>query len=81
MYEESHYLSNLSIKTVHTSNELFDAVREHWKVEVNNNIRDTILKEDKLCTSYPFIARIVVCCRVLVARLLGIKKLKIDDNN
>lgn len=76
MYEESHYLSNLSIKTVHTSNELFDAVREHWQVEVNNNIRDTILKEDKLCTSYPFMARTVACCRTLVTRLLDIKKTK-----
>lgn len=76
MYEESYYLSNFPVKTVNTSNELFDAVRGHWQVEVNNNIRDTILKEDKLCTSYPFVSRTAACCRTLVTRLLDIKKAK-----
>ena len=51
MYEISYYLSNISIKNMQTAYDLFDAVRNHWQVEVNNNIRDTILKEDKLCTS------------------------------
>jgi len=74
MYEESYYLSNLSAKSIQLSNELFDAVRGHWQVEVNNNIRDTVLKEDKFRSSSSFAARTAACCRTMVTRILGMCK-------
>jgi predicted transposase YbfD/YdcC len=76
MYEESYYLSNISTNTIHIANELFDAVRNHWQIEVNNNIRDTVLREDKLCMSNPFSARAVACCRTLVMSLLEQRNIK-----
>ena len=42
--EESYYLSN----EVGNYEELAEAVRKHWQVETNNQIRDVSLKEDKL---------------------------------
>lgn len=76
MYEESYYLSNISTKNVQVANELFDAIRNHWQIEVNNNIRDTVLKEDKLCMSNPFSARTSACCRTLVMSLLEQRSVK-----
>jgi predicted transposase YbfD/YdcC len=42
--EESYYLSN----EVGKYEELAQAVRKHWQVETNNQIRDVSLKEDKM---------------------------------
>lgn len=42
--EESYYLSN----EVGNYEELAEAVRRHWQVETNNQIRDVSLKEDSL---------------------------------
>ena len=70
MYEESYYLSNISTKNIQVAEELFDAVRNHWQVEVNNYIRDIVLKEDKLCMSNPFSTKTAACCRTLVLNLL-----------
>jgi predicted transposase YbfD/YdcC len=69
-YKVSNYLTNIPCKNVQTANELFDAVRNHWQVEVNNNIRDTALQEDKLRTSNLFMVRTISCLRTLVTRLL-----------
>jgi predicted transposase YbfD/YdcC len=76
MYEESYYLSNIPTNNIQVANELFDAIRNHWQIEVNNNIRDTVLKEDKLCMSNPFSARVTACCRTLVMNLLEQRSLK-----
>lgn len=70
MYEISDYLTNIRCKNEQDAHELFDAVRNHWQVEVNNYIRDTVLKEDKLRTSNFTQARTIACCRTLVLRLL-----------
>ncbi len=42
--EESYYVSN----EVGKYEELSKAVRNHWQVETNNNLRDVSLKEDKM---------------------------------
>ena len=42
--EESFYMSN----EVGTYEELAEAVRGHWQVETNNQIRDVSLQEDKM---------------------------------
>ena len=74
--EVAYYITNISAKSVEIAEELFDAVRNHWQVEVNNNIRDTILKEDKLCTSNSYSTRTIASCRTLTIRLLDIMKPK-----
>jgi len=42
--EESYYLTN----EVEHYEELAQAVRQHWRVETNNHIRDVSLKEDRM---------------------------------
>jgi hypothetical protein len=49
MCQESYYLSNISTKNIQVVGELFDSIRNYWQVEVNNYIRDVVLKEDNLC--------------------------------
>ena len=45
--ETAYFLSNAA---PHQAAELFEAVRKHWSVEVNNHYRDVTLKEDQLRT-------------------------------
>ncbi len=45
--EVSYYLSNGKYENAH---EYFQAVRNHWSIEVNNHYRDVSLKEDQLRT-------------------------------
>lgn len=45
--EVSYYLSNGKSENAH---EYFQAVRNHWSIEVNNHYRDVSLKEDQLRT-------------------------------
>lgn len=76
MYQESYYLSNISTKNIQVAEELFDTVRNHWQVEVNNYIRDVVLKEDNLCMLNPFSTKAVACCRTLVMNLLECRNVK-----
>ncbi len=49
--EVAYYLSNKDLKNdSQTRVEYFDAIRNHWSVEVNNHIRDVSLREDDLKT-------------------------------
>lgn len=68
--ETSYYLSNIETKNVESKHELFDAVRKHWQVEVNNNIRDVVLQEDKLCVKNSDTAKTIACARTLVINIL-----------
>ena len=72
----AYYISNIVTKNIEIAKELFDAVRNHWQIEVNNNIRDCILKEDKLCSSNSFATKTIACCRTLTVRLLDAMKVK-----
>lgn len=49
--ETAYYISNGDLSnSVESSEEYFDAIRNHWSVEVSNHIRDVSLKEDHLRT-------------------------------
>ena len=74
--EISYFLSNMETKNIQIAEELFDAVRNHWQVEVNNNVRDCSLKEDKLRCIDPRASRIMASCRTLVIKLLDRAELK-----
>lgn len=45
--ETAYYMSNGAIQNSH---EYFNAIRNHWSVEVYNHIRDVSLQEDQLRT-------------------------------
>lgn len=64
--EESLYLSN----EVRNPAEVCRAIRGHWQVEVNNNLRDTTLAEDDLCVKDTTINRVMAGVRTLVLALL-----------
>lgn len=68
--ETSYFLSNIETENIQTAGELFDAVRNHWQIEVNNNVRDCSLKEDKLRCIDPRASRVMASCRTLVIKLL-----------
>lgn len=78
--EESLYLSN----EVENPAEICRAIRRHWQVEVNNNLRDTTLAEDHLCVKEPTVNRVMAGVRTLALALLrktgcGNKKAQMDD--
>ncbi len=69
--ETSYYISNGDTKK---NNEYFDAIRNHWAVEVDHYIRDVTLKEDAMRTKEKQITRIFSGLRTLVMKIL--RKLK-----
>ena len=74
--ETAYYLSNQQLKKGTTDQELFNAVRGHWNVETNNNIRDVTFKEDHLKTKHQKISRNIATCRTYILNLLYKLKLK-----
>lgn len=70
-HDFSYFLSNMKTKNVQVAEELFDAIRNHWQVEVNNNVRDCSLKEDKLRCIDTRAGRVIASCRTLVIKLLN----------
>jgi len=77
--ETSYYLSNLSVKksTEETSQELVQAIREHWGVESENWIRDVTFNEDKIKTKSGNQAQIMASLRSLGIRVL--RKTKMNN--
>lgn len=78
--EESLYLSNDAANPA----EVCRAIRRHWQVEVNNNLRDTTLAEDQLCVKEPTVNRVMAGVRTLASALLRLtgcvnKKAQLDD--
>lgn len=71
--EYSYYITNGKSKNYE---EYFDAIREHWSVEVSNHYRDVTLKEDKLRTKVESINRIMASCRTVVLEILKLLKPK-----
>jgi hypothetical protein len=63
-------MSNLKVVNQDTANLIFQNIRGHWGVEVNNHIRDVTFKEDKLITKLKYVARPITLCRTLVMRWL-----------
>jgi len=71
--ETSFYISNENAKI---GDELFKAIRNHWQVEVNNNIRDTTFQEDRLKTKEKPVSKVLAGLRTLSLALLNILKPK-----
>jgi len=65
----SIFLSNEPIKNACM---LFDSVRNHWGIEVNNHFRDVTLQEDKLKTKNKSICRILALIRTITLKILHI---------
>jgi predicted transposase YbfD/YdcC len=71
--ETSFYISNKNAKI---GEELFKAIRNHWQIEVNNNIRDTTFQEDQLKTQKKTVSKVLSGLRTLSLALLNILKPK-----
>jgi len=74
--EVSYFLSNMKVKNRQIANELFDAIRSHWQVEVSNYRRDCTLKEDKMRCTNTQTARTMASCRTLTIKLLQKSEVK-----
>lgn len=74
--EVSYYLSNMAVSDAGKAAELFNAARNHWQVEVNNNMRDCTLAEDKLRCTDKKASRTTAACRTLVTKLLQKSEIK-----
>ena len=66
----SYYVSNIALNNLSDAQQVYRAIRQHWQIEVKNNIRDTILKEDQLFTSKPLLSKILAYCRTIAVELL-----------
>ena len=64
--EISFYISNGKAPEEHG---YFDAIRNHWSVEVNHHIRDVSLKEDQLRTKKNEITTVMAGLRTIVVEL------------
>ncbi len=68
--EVSYYVSNQRPGNQAQADELFDAIRGHWGVEVMHHKRDVSLSEDNLRTGKAAVSRLVGSLRTLVINLL-----------
>lgn len=69
--ETSYYVSNQAIcrDQAEEQRSLFDAIRNHWGVEADNNIRDVTFREDHIRTQNGNQAQVLGCLRTLAMRL------------
>ena len=74
--ETSYYMSNEKMTGQDSSEVLFKAVRGHWSVETNNNIRDVSLKEDSLKSIKKEVAIATAIIRTLITNMLELVKPK-----
>jgi hypothetical protein len=72
--EISYYMTNQKVAAQTQSDVLFKAVKGHWSVETNNNIRDVSLKEDSLKSIEKAVALTTSIIRTLITNMLGIIK-------
>ena len=68
--EVSYFLSNLSPLNQNEADELFDAIRHHWRIEAMHHRRDVTLAEDALRTTNQAISRLMSSLRTLTLNLL-----------
>lgn len=76
--ELRYYVSNKVVSSQAQADELFDAIRGHWGVEVMHHKRDVTLSEDNLRSSKVGVSRLLSSFRTLVINLLegmGIKNM------
>lgn len=74
--EVSYYVSNYRPVDQTQADELFDAIRGHWGVEVMHHKRDVSLSEDDLRTGKAEVSRLLGSLRTLVINLLEGMKVK-----
>lgn len=69
--EVSYFVSNRVVHTQALAEELFDAIRHHWRIEVMHHGRDVILAEDALRTGNQALSRLMSSLRSLTMSLLA----------
>lgn len=74
--EESYFLSNSRPTTQAEADELFDAIRCHWRIEVMHHVRDVTLAEDAFRSGSQAVNRLMSSFRTLTVNLLKRKKVK-----
>lgn len=74
--ELSYFVSNHTPVNQAQADELFDAIRGHWGVEVMHHKRDVSLSEDDLRTGKAEVSRLLGSLRTLVINLLEGMKVK-----
>ena len=70
--EVSYYMSNHKVTALVQAKVLFKAIKEHWAVETNNDIRDVTLKEDKLKSIIKAVSLTTSILRTLITNMLKI---------
>lgn len=68
--ETSYFLSNSAPANQSQAEALFDAVRQHWRIESMHHCRDVSLSEDALRTGKQAVSRLMSSLRTLVINLL-----------
>ena len=74
--EVSYFVSNMAIRSQELADELFDAIRHHWRIEVIHHRRDVTLAEDALRTGSQAISRLMSSLRTLTMTVLARAKPK-----
>ena len=74
--EVSYFLSNSRPTTQAQADELFDAIRHHWRIEAMHHVRDVTLAEDAFRSGSQAINRLMSSFRTLTVNLLKRKKVK-----
>ena len=72
--ETCYYVSNARPANQAEAEELFDAIRRHWLLEVTQHYRDVTLAEDGMKTKSQPVSRLVSGLRTVAVNLL--KRLK-----
>ena len=74
--EVSYFLSNGQPTTQAQADELFDAIRFHWRIEVMHHVRDVTLAEDAFRSGSQTVHRLMSSLRTLTVNLLRRAKVK-----
>ena len=73
--EVGYFLSNSRPTIQAEADELFDAIRHHWRIEVVHYVRDVTLAEDAFQSGSQGVIRLIGSLRTLTINLL--KRLKV----
>lgn len=68
--ETSYFVSNSEPANQCQADELFDAIRQHWRIEAMHHLRDVTFLEDALRTGKQAVSRLISSLRTLVINLL-----------
>ena len=70
----SYFLSNSQPTIQAEADELFDAIRRHWRIEVMHHVRDVTLAEDAFRSGSQAVHRLMSSLRTLTINLLKRQK-------